>query len=201
MAALADLEDIEGSEDFSPTQVIEARKALERASTRVRVHCRREFDIQEFTTRIRARANWLTLSQTPVVSITSVAILVNGVPTPTPGWIWDGLNRVWVGSLGIVVNLPEDVLGVVRHGPIVADVTYTAGYEVVPPAVVEVVAGLAQRSVNIPLGGLVNQQSAGPFQVTVAPWASGGPLTLSAGDLATLAPFRKTRGSVEVGIS
>ncbi|MCW2904688.1 MAG: hypothetical protein JWO67_6953 [Streptosporangiaceae bacterium] len=197
--ALATLEDIPGSDGFTPEQSVAATAALNRASVAVRAYCRRPqgFIKTQTTSRIRARGGRLRIPQLPVISVDEVKILVYGEPTAVTGWLWDGLDVVDIGSLGLIINLPEAVYEAARYAPAVADVTYTAGYDDVPDDVVTVVAGLAQRAVNTPGGGVVQQQTAGPFSYSLSPWARGGPLSLSDDDKAILNRFRRSASTVE----
>lgn len=198
MTALAGLDDIPGSDNFTGEQQSQAEAALATASTVVQAYCRRKFATDQYTTRIRARGQWLLLAQRPVLSVESVSVIVLGQPTATTGWYWDGLDRIWIGDLGVVLNLSEDLLDAVRWGVTVADVVYTAGYAEVPDDVRLVVAGLAARALAIPMGGIFTQQQAGPFAATVAPWAQGGPLTLSDADKSILRQYRRTGATVEL---
>lgn len=198
MSALAEVEDIPGSEAFSTDQRLAAVAAIERASAAVRAYTRQSFTSGQHVTRMRARGNWLVLPQRPVVSVDLVKVIVNGAPTTTTGWVWDGLDRVWIGNLGMVVNLAEEVLNTVANGVTVAEVTYTAGYPVAPDDVVAVTAGLASRALAVPAGGAFTQQQVGPFSYTVAPWAQGGPLTLSDSDKAILSQYRRAAQTVEL---
>lgn len=198
MSALAEVADIAGSEAFTTDQSLAAAAALERASAAVRAYTRQAFTSGQHVTRMRARGNWLVLPQRPVVSVDLVKVIVNGSPTTTTGWVWDGLDRVWIGNLGIVINLAEDLFNAVANGVTVAEVTYTAGYATVPDDVVAVTAGLAGRALTVPAGGAFTQQQVGPFSYTVAPWAQGGPLTLSESDKAILSQYRRSAQTVEL---
>lgn len=198
MTALAGLGDLPGSGAYTPEQTAQATAALDTASAVVRAYCRRQFTSQSFTTRLRARGNWLILPQRPVVSVQSVGLFVYGSPVLTSGWLWDGLDRVWVGNLGMVFNLAEDLWDAVQAGVTVAEVTYTAGYAQVPADVVTVTANLASRALAIPMGGVYSQQTAGPFNATVASWAQGGPLALSDSDKAILNQYRRPAATVEL---
>lgn len=196
--ALATVEDIEGSDSFTPAQLASAHDTLERASTVVRAYCARAFTLDSFTTRIRARGPWLYLPQKPVVSVESVKIIVFGTPLITVGWLWDGMDRVWLGNLGIVENLSEELLQVARYGVEVAEVAYTAGYTTVPDEIVTVVASVAGRALLMPVGGVVTQQAVGPFSYSIATWAKGGPLSLADAEKSILAPFRRSTGTWEM---
>lgn len=198
MTALAQIDDMPGSAGFSAEQAVAAEIALGAASAAVRAFCRRQFTAAAFTTRIRARSNWLLLAQRPVVSVQSVKVLVLGQPTTTTGWVWDGLDRVWVGGLGSVVNLSEAVFDAVRGGATVAEVAYTAGYAQVPDDVVAVTAGLAARATTVPSGGAFTQQAAGQFSYQVAPWAQGGPLSLSDADREILQRYRRSQSTIQL---
>lgn len=198
MTALAGLDDLPGSGEYTPEQTAQANAALETASAVVRAYCRRKFTSQQFTNRARARGNWLILPQRPVISVDSVALFVYGTPTVTTGWVWDGLDRVWIGNLGMVINLAEDLWDAIQAGVTVAEVVYTAGYAEVPEDVVTVTANLATRALAIPMGGVYSQQTAGPFNVTVASWAQGGPLALSDADKAILSQYRRPASTVEL---
>ncbi len=198
MTPLATIDDIPGSGAFTPDQAAAAQQALTRASAVVRSYTRRTFTAIQPTSRIRARGNWILLPQRPVVSVESVRVLVLGTPTATTGWVWDGLDRVWIGNLGTVVNLAEELWDAIQHGVTVAEVVYTAGYAQIPDDVVAVVAGLAARAVAVPAGGAFTQQQVGPFSYQVAPWAQGGPLALSEVDKQILAPYRRGGQTVEL---
>lgn len=198
MAALATVDDIPGADAFTQQQRDQAQAALDTASAVIRAYCRRQFDQQQFTTRLRARGNWIVLPQRPVVSVESVAVLVYGVPTTTSGWLWDGLDRIWIGNLGMIINLAEELFDAIMAGVTVADVAYTAGYASVPDDVVAVAVGMAQRALAIPAGGVFSAQAAGPFSVTVAPWAQGGPMSLTDGEKAILGQYRRATATVEL---
>lgn len=196
--ALATLDDIPGSNAFSPDQTTAAEVALLRASVAVRAYCRQQFTRNQQTDRLRARDKALILPQRPVISIDAVAILVYGKPTAVTGWIWDGLDHVFVAGFGLIINLPEAVYESVAYGPVVADVTYTSGYDPVPDDVVEVTASVASRSLAIPAGGAFTSQASGPFNYTVATWAQGGPMSISDAEKVVLDQYRNKTASVEL---
>lgn len=198
MPALAQVADIPGSGSFTPDQVAQAQMALDTASAAVRAFCRRQFTASQRTTRLRAKGNWILLPQKPVISVDRVAVLVYGTPTQTSGWVWDGLDRVWIGNLGIVINLAEELTEAIQFGVTVAEVTYTSGYALLPEDVVTVTANLAARALAIPAGGVYQSQTAGPFSQTVAPWAQGGPLALSDADKMILKQYRRGGNTIEL---
>lgn len=198
MTALATVEDMPGSGAFTPEQQAQAQSALDTASSVIRAYCRRQFTSQQFTTRLRARGNWILLPQRPVVSVESVSVLVYGTPTTTSGWLWDGLDRIWIGNLGMIINLAEELFDAIMAGVTVADVAYTAGYASVPEDVVSVAAAMASRAMAVPAGGVFSSQAAGPFSVTVAPWAQGGPMSLTEGEKLILRQYRRGTATVEL---
>jgi hypothetical protein len=179
-------------------QLPAAATALANASTAVRAYTRRKFTLDSYTTRLRAKGHWILLPQRPVVSVESLSVMVWGNLTPTVGWVWDGLDRIWVGGIGTVINLPEEIIQAIEFGVTVAEVSYTAGYQLVPDDVVAVTAGLAARAMSIPAGGVVSSQTAGPFSQTVAGWAQGGPLALSDADKVILRQYKRPSASIEM---
>lgn len=198
MPALADVIDIPGSGGFTSDQVASAQQALDTASAAVRAFCRRQFTAAQRTTRLRAKGHWILLPHRPVISVDHLAVMVYGQATATSGWVWDGLDRVWIGNLGMVINLSEELSQALQFGVTVAEVTYTSGYAQVPEDVVTVTANLAARALAIPAGGVYQSQSAGPFSQTVAPWAQGGPLALSDADKLILKQYRRGGNTVEL---
>jgi len=198
MTALAQLSDIPGSADFDRAHTDTATAALDTASAVVRAYCRQQFTAQSHTTRLRARGNWLVLPQRPVASVQAVRIMVMGAPTATTGWIWDGLDRVWIGNFGVIINLSEALLDAVQASVVVAEVDYTAGYVTIPADVVVVVAQLTARALAVPAGGVYSSQTVGPFAATVASWAQGGPLALTDSDKVVLNQYRRGGSTVEL---
>lgn len=68
-------------------------------------------------------------------------------------------------------------------------VTYTHGYEVVPPEVTAVVQAIAQRAVNNP-GGLATSRTIGPFSESYGALANGTALSLFDSEIEVLRRYR-----------
>jgi hypothetical protein len=198
LAPLATLDDIPGVGALSPEDAAAATAGLASASRAVRAWTRQQFVRTQQTTRLRARDRSIILPQRPVISVDALAAIIWGNPVsiPTVG-LWDGLDRINLAGYGMVLNLPEAVYEAAALGPLVCDVTYTSGYDEVPEDVVDVVVGLATRSAALPASGVFTGQTAGPYGYTVAPWAQGGPLSLSEADKVILARYRQSTSSVE----
>lgn len=194
MPALAELDDVEDrlGRDLEPDEQRRAQAMLDDASAVVRAYTRRDFTKATETIRLRPRGNKVVLPQRPVVSVDSVATVINFGPTeivtPVPAWSFAGGNEVYFLDSTIIFNGPT--LDADEDVNLWAEVTYTHGYDEVPFDIVVVVANLVVRNLSVPNGGMVDLESVGPYTARYAAFTSGGPLSLSGPDRDILNRYR-----------
>lgn len=82
-------------------------------------------------------------------------------------------------------------------------VTYTAGYDPVPADIIGVICNAVIRCLGIkPTDVGYQQQSAGPFSVTIGSAAAAGPFGYLAGEVAIVKSYNKTvRGPIRSALS
>lgn len=165
--ALATVQDLEArlGRTLSPTEATRAETLLGDASAMVRSYTRQSFiAVTDDEIVLRPVGTELRLPQRPVTDVTKV-VAVGGAPgipdIPLAGWTWDGIDIVDIAGLdsNIWVSLPawwEDY----GSGPNTYRVTYSHGYDQVPPEVVAVVAGMVNRTLAAasPVEGMVSER-------------------------------------------
>jgi hypothetical protein len=204
MAALATLDDAEivVGRTLTPEEEVRLTRLLDFASDRVRAYVGGPISRGEVTETCKVRpGGMIRLGQTPVVDVTSV---VQSRTSTAVVWAWFGPNQLLLGLQGGVINYPEDVDDWSSGGlfpwylPAYVDVTYTAGYDPVPPIVAAVTAQVAVRALTntfgmqpnavtpgatVPVGGvwIMNDEKAALDQacprVPVGPIDLYGPMT------------------------
>jgi hypothetical protein len=168
------------------------------ASAVVRSFTKQQFTTSQTTDRIRPVGFRVVLPQRPVVSVDSVAVLLNNeTPTPFPGWYWDGSQELWLLGESQIINLAEELaLGLRYQTPIVL-VTYTHGYATTPDDVVAVVCSMVTRTLTAPgLGGVVSE-SVGEYSYRLSDTAAQGALTMTDSEKKALDSYRRKVNVVE----
>lgn len=160
--ALATISDVEArlGRPLSVEETAKATAWLEDASALFVQRSIQQFEAGESTVRLFPIRGIVRLVQRPVIAVTSVEDL-NGNPVD---FTWDGFQSLY--DLGTT-------------GPL--KVTYEHGSDIIPQAVVAVVAGMVARTLSIAgdAAAGVTQQSVGPFSQSYASWAVGGQVMLS----------------------
>lgn len=195
LAERADVEDRLGY-DIDAGQHNRVDALLRDASVVVRAYCRRDFTAGTTTARFRPRGHKVVLPQRPVRAVTAVRSVVSfGTSeqvTPLSYWSHPGGHEVHLGDQSAVINGPTLDFS---DDDVWVEVTYDHGFLTVPDDVVTVVANMVVRNLTVPGGGLVDLQTIGPYTTRFGGFASGGPLTLGAGDRDVLNRYRSTTSS------
>lgn len=185
--ALASPEDVAGVLGRSLTEEEGPRvdHLLKLLSEKFCKEAKSRFVIETFTHRVKVNGGHARPRRTPLLDVLSV-VDDDGVPVP---------YRQRHGY--VAVDLPSDRFVVM---------TYRAGYEQVPAAVVEQIVDSVLRVLRIDpqaaSGATQSTQTAGPFSTnrSFAAWAVGGQTTLSPDDIALARTYRPKRaGNVWVG--
>jgi hypothetical protein len=180
--ALATISDVEARLG-RPLTVAETAKAdawLNDASALFVQRAIQQFEVGESTVRLFPKDNIVRLVQRPVMSIVSVED-INGAPVD---FTWDGFQSLY--DLGTTLPLK---------------VTYEHGSDIIPEAVVAVVAGMVARTLSISGDAVagVTQQTVGPFSQSYASWAVGGQIMLSPAEAQVADSYRtKTFSSTSI---
>ncbi len=126
------------------------------------------------------------LPERPVVSVASIAT-VDG--TAVTGWGWDGLEMVeWVTAPVTLVSTPSRLW---------VDVTYTAGWEEVPDAIVGVGCAIAVRALTVqPDSVALQSESIGGYSYQRGGAAANGSFGLLLGERQILDRYRRTAATL-----
>lgn len=200
--AFAQLSDVEALalQALSTEQQARAEKLLLQAANKIRSYTRQNFDHVTTTDKVRAIGNLVRLPQRPVVAITGVKLIdYLGNEWPVPAYGFDGIDRLDLALYGTILNLPEAV-SLEGYWSGTVEVTYEHGYETVPQEIIDLNAELVARIFNSPTQGAVGvrAQGVGPYNVSFDPATSGGMITLTAEDRATLDRYRVFGQTVEL---
>ncbi len=198
LPSLAELTDVEDRLGYTldPTQQTRVEALLRDASVVVRAYCRRDFTAGTTTARYRPRGSKVVLPQRPVRNVTAVrAVLSFGTTdqiTPLTYWSHPGGHEVFIGDQSAMINGPTFDFS---DENVWIEVTYDHGFLAVPDDVITVVANMVVRNLTVPGGGLVDLQTVGPYTTRFGGFASGGPLSMGAGDRDVLNRYRSTTSS------
>jgi len=152
---------------------------------------------------LRESAGVVRLPKRPVTAVSSVVLIgLDGTPDITiVGWGWDGLDVVDVSGWDtVMVNLPEWVNDRAWL-PATYRVTYTHGYDEVPPDVVAVVCGMVGRTMAAPsTSSGITSETIGSYSYRTSEPGMGVTVTLTGADKATLddAGYRARAATTQV---
>jgi hypothetical protein len=187
---------------LTDAEAARAPALLASASARIRRYTGQTFSyVPDDTFVTRADRDQVRLPQRPVTAVTSVfAVGTGGLPNvPLLGWWWDGLDIVYLGGLGIQVNLPEWWLD--ECPDYSYRVLYSHGYQVIPADVVDVAVGAVLRTLTAPTqAGGVTSETIGSYSYRIDTAGLGVSVTLTKDDKDALADYRgnKTQGTVRM---
>lgn len=171
--ALATIADVEArlGRTLTADEAVKASAWLNDASALFVQRAMQEFEVGESRVRVFTNNGIVRLIQRPVIAIVDVKD-ING---NSVDYTWDGFQSLY--DLGTV-------------GPL--EVTYEHGSDIIPEAVVAVVAGMVARTLSIAGDAVagVTQQSVGPFSQSYASWAVGGQIMLSPAEMAVADSYR-----------
>lgn len=171
--ALATIADVEAriGRTLTADEATKASAWLNDASALFVQRSMQQFEVGESRVRVFTNKGIVRLIQRPVIAIVDVKD-INGNPVD---YTWDGFQSLY--DLGTV-------------GPL--EVTYEHGSDIIPEAVVAVVAGMVARTLSIAGDAVagVTQQSVGPFSQSYASWAVGGQIMLSPAEAAVADSYR-----------
>lgn len=198
MTPLASVSDVQarlpGSVTVEPIRIL---ALLQDASAAIRSYTKQTFTIQQTTIGVRPIGYRLRLPQRPVISVDSITVVLPGTtePVAVPGWYWDGSNEVWLTFGDLIINLSEELTGLLEWQTPEYAVTYHHGYPEVPDDVVGVVCSMVTRVSTAPgLGGVVSE-SVGEYSYRLSDAAAQGPMTLTQSEKDTLSSYRIRKAS------
>ena len=183
LATADDIEDRLGR-DLTSDELGRIEGILTDVSASVRLFTGQMFEVADFTMRVRVKRGFVRLSQRPV----------NSVDTVQDRWgndvdfEWDGLDRVYV-DCAFPGRAPVQVV----------DVTYNAGPESVPLAIVGIVCGIALRGLGrTPTDGAVVSEQVDGYAYRLDSASGAGSYGLLSDEYRTLNSFRRVGGSIRV---
>jgi len=189
MANLATVADVSArlGRSLDQTEEVRVELLLGDASAAVRTYTGRTFEEAERTVRVRARTNLVRLADPPISAVSAVA----DIDGNDVSYRWDGLDTVYLWPLGDV----RFDLDVPTRWPQVVDVTYTAGADDVPDAVVAVVAQVAARAFGVnPQDSGHQQESIAGYSYSVGTAAASGAVGLLKDEREVLDRYRRVGG-------
>jgi hypothetical protein len=191
LASTTDLEDALGR-DLTAAEATRARGLLAAASAQIRRYTGQTFTyVPNDTLVTRPDGDQIRLPQRPAIAVASVVgVGTGGLPNvPLVGWWWDGLETVYLGGIGIQINLPEwwlnECVGYTFR------ITYSHGYAEVPADVVGVAVGMVLRTLTAPTqSGGVTSETIGSYSYRIDSAGIGLQVRLTADDKSSLADYR-----------
>jgi hypothetical protein len=188
---------------LSADQLARLPGLLADASTVVRSYTRQEFSVDTTTERIRPIGDRVRLRQAPVTAVSAVGVVntlqVNNlVVLPLGAWMWDGGQEIWIGAIGSVINLPDDLTEILQYQVPLMQVTYTHGYATSPDTVITVVCSMVTRALDFP--GVTSAASAtvGGLSYRLTTTAQDGVLGLTASEMRMLGQYRRSATTMEL---
>lgn len=185
---LADVDDLEArlGRDLTAAETARAEAVLEDVSASIRLRTGQQFAQDDYEVRARVRRGMVRLSQRPVHSVASVTDRF-GEPIE---FEWDGLDRVHVTTI-CRGRAPVQVV----------DITYNAGPDEVPTAIVGVTASVALRSLGVdPLEGGVVSESIDGYSYRLGSAGGAGSYGLLAEEEKILARWSRPFGTIQVAM-
>lgn len=205
MADLITPADLTDRATLNAAQLARAAALIADASALARLEAKNDFDlVTDDTIVLRTNAGKLVLPNPPIVSIGSVVGLGDtNFQLPAGTWQFDGIDTIHLLGHSWVINLPEEWAG--DWAGQTYRVTYTHGYDVVPPEIVATIARMVLRCLASPsqaegvTGEQIGQYS---YQMSQAMGSSGSGVFVSAADRAIFRhpKFRRSTRTVETPI-
>lgn len=151
----------------------------------VQIHTGQRFERADYTFRSRVKRGFVRLPQRPVHSVDTVTDrFENDVE-----YEWDGMDRVYVTRLCPTGLAPLQIV----------DVTYDAGPDEVPEAIVGVVCNIALRTLGVdPTGTGISQESIDGYAYTIGSVGGAGAYGVLPAEAGVLASFRRPLGAIKV---
>lgn len=200
LPSLATVDDVQSRlfRELTEPELLRIDVLLADASAVVRRYTRRDFTIVRATQRMRPVGWRIRLPRRPVVDVHTVTLIIDGHPVPVTGYVWDGLDEVWLTSGQQVINLAESAMEWLAINTPVAEVDYTSGDAEVPLDVVSVICSMISRSLSTPGGGGIISEAVGEYTYRLSDAAAQGPLTLTPSERSVLSAYRAAGSVVEL---
>lgn len=186
LATTADLEARLGR-DLTADELAQADTLLDDVSEAVILHTGQKFARAVYELRTRVKRGVVRLPQKPVHSVDAVTDRFDNPITFT----WDGLDKVHVNCGQFTGSPPIQVV----------DVTYDAGPDTVPQAIVGVVCAIALRALGVdPTETAVTQESVDGYAFTIGSAGGGRAYGVLPSESRILNQFKGRRniGSIQV---
>jgi hypothetical protein len=157
---------------------------LEDVSAAVQIRTGQKFERADYELRTRVKRGFVRLPQRPVHSVDAVTDRFGNAVSHT----FDGIDRVYITH--IPYGCP----------PIqVVDITYDAGPDSVPDAIIGVVCSIALRAVGVdPLGTGMQQETIDGYSYTIGAAAAGGPFGVLPSEAQILDAFTRRGQTIQV---
>lgn len=185
---LATIDDLEArlGRPLTPNETAQATALLDDVAASVQNYTGQLFVRGTQKLRARVRRGYVRLSQRPVHEIESVTDRHNNPVR----FEWDGLDRVYV-------HTSRSGLAPLQ----VVDITYDAGPDSPPPAIVGVVRSIALRALGVdPLESAITQESIDGYAFTIGSAAGAGAYGILPGEARVLDSYRRLAGNIQVGM-
>lgn len=185
---LASTTDVENRLGRSLTSAEEDRAGflLDDVSASLILYTGQKFAHDTYELRARVKRGYVRLPQRPVHDVDTVTDRNDNDLEFT----WDGLDRVYVATCALVGRAPVQVV----------DITYDAGPDEVPPAIVGVTCGIVLRSLGVdPMQTSVTQESIDGYAYTIGSAAGAGAYGILPAEARVLDSFRRPAASIQVG--
>lgn len=200
MAAFAEFEDVATylGVDGATLEEDQVELLLDIASGAIRDEAGGQFIEEVADDAIELRGVWapeLWLPQFPVTAIESITVDGNLIPATNYRFSRDGKVTWYPGyNPGPALDGPDWATGTHWGGPdVLIAVTYTHGYEEIPPSVKGICLELVKRAIRTPDAGAVIQETVASYSVSYSREAAA---TLTKGERRRLRSYKRKNRSV-----
>lgn len=183
--SLATLDDLDGRAKSTIDDEDRAQFLLDDVSASVQLHTGQMFVRADYELRTRVKRGYVRLPQRPVHSVDTVTDRFDVAVSYT----WDGLDRVYIDSLCRVGYPPIQVV----------DITYDAGPDEVPAAIVGLICSITLRALGVdPSSTGMSQESVDGYAFTIGSVGGSGAYGILPDEARILARFSRQIGSIQV---
>jgi hypothetical protein len=172
---------------LTDAEVDQAQPLLDDVFGAVQIRTGQKFIQAEYVLRTRVKRGYVRLPQRPVNDVESV---FDTDTTPNAlEFTWDGMDRVYVHTTTRPNRAPVQVV----------DVTYDAGPEEVPSAIIGIVCSIAARALGVnPTEGSVTQESIDGYAYTIGSAGGARAYGILPAEASILDAFRRPVGNIAV---
>jgi phage gp36-like protein len=165
------------------------QRALDDASAAICTYAGQTFEVETTTERCRLRSGVARLSQRPVTAVAGA----RGPSGEALVLFWDGADRVYLSTAAPLAPLMAPYAP--ASMPQMIDVTYTHGYDVIPPVLVALTCNVAARALGSgPEQASLTGVTLDGYGETYGPVGAAGALGLFNDERALLDRYRRVGG-------